>query len=155
MRQTHLLLGWATAIIIVFFTTLGAALPAPAKQDPDLTLSGTNDTNTKTNSTMFDFAHVTCETSWSSPTYPEISGLMDILKTKKGKCKQKNVIGSKCTTIASFLGANAGLCGKPLWTVDCADLVTAISIIRQDCGNDDMQRAGGTWLFGVLKAVLF
>ncbi|KAA8913351.1 hypothetical protein FN846DRAFT_902831 [Sphaerosporella brunnea] len=153
MRQTLLFLGWAAAMII-FFTTLGAALPAVAKQDPDLTLSKTNDTNTNTNSTRINL-HLTCETSWASPTYSEISGLLDILNAKKGVCIQKNSVGSKCTTIASFIGADAGLCGSPKWSVNCIVFAWAIDMIRKGCGNDDMQRAGGTWLFGELKGVLF
>ncbi|KAA8913350.1 hypothetical protein FN846DRAFT_886597 [Sphaerosporella brunnea] len=157
MHRTLLFLGWATAIIIIY-ATLGAALPVIAKQDlTPRSFSGIgyiNDAN-HTNNRRHDSMYTKCETSWASPTYSEISGLINILKAKTGKCIQKNPVGSKCTTIASYVGADAGLCGLFLESVSCADFAWAIETIRSECGNIAMQRAGGIWYFGQLRAVLF
>ncbi|KAA8895315.1 hypothetical protein FN846DRAFT_970151 [Sphaerosporella brunnea] len=108
-------------------------------------------------SQVTSYGYAKCETSWASPTYSEIAGVYEILKkNNKGMCEQTNAVGSKCKTLASYYGGQFGLCGLPTGLIPCEWLAWACNMLRDACSYDEMQRAGGTWVFSQeMRSILF
>ncbi|KAI5776429.1 hypothetical protein EDC01DRAFT_763208 [Geopyxis carbonaria] len=56
---------------------------------------------------------IICDTTYASPTFSEIQGLLDLIYSKGIGlyCVQSNMGGSWCTRLFSYKGASASLCG--------------------------------------------
>ncbi|KAF8250359.1 hypothetical protein K440DRAFT_619873 [Wilcoxina mikolae CBS 423.85] len=63
-----------------------------------------------------------CYTSMASPTFSEIEEVIRLVKERRLPCKQRNRVGSKCTTLVSYFGGQLGICGTPTKSMDCSEL---------------------------------
>ncbi|KAI5845478.1 hypothetical protein BZA05DRAFT_447802 [Tricharina praecox] len=101
---------------------------------------------------------VVCKTSWASPTFDEIDNVvLKVSKKARDDCGQYNHGGSKCTRLQWYKGGALSLCGKAGWTIPCPSVAWAGQEIKNRCGNDDMQRAGGHLAFaasGYMRTVI-
>ncbi|KAG0636042.1 hypothetical protein HOY80DRAFT_1090127 [Tuber brumale] len=110
-----------------------------------------------------------CETSLSSPSSVSvISAAKLLLANPPGRrCQQKNMFGTKCTTIATYEGAKIGLCGNYNSWIECAHvgrMIVSLALYK-DCsiptvgrgkdGGVDLRRFGGQIKVGGLKVVIF
>jgi hypothetical protein len=106
-------------------------------------------------SNVTSWGMVMCATSMASPTNQEIEGAIQKLMVKaNGLCVQTNGIGTLCTKLATYLGADVSLCGSWFYYVKCKEMAWAVGMIRDLCKQSD-GRAGGAWYFDkYLKTVL-
>ncbi|KAF8541085.1 hypothetical protein BDD12DRAFT_879491 [Trichophaea hybrida] len=88
-----------------------------------------------------------CYTSMDSPTFSEIEGVIRLVKEHRQPCKQRNRLGSKCTTLVSYFGGQLGICGTPMKSMDCSELAWGASQVMFYCGDKNIQRAGGMYRF--------
>ncbi|KAI5841614.1 hypothetical protein BZA05DRAFT_449493 [Tricharina praecox] len=90
----------------------------------------------------WELGKLVCETSSASPTSWEIQNVVFIVSQRK-ECKQHNLLGSKCTTLAKWNGADASLCGKPKGWVACSSVAWALQQVEKFCIKSNIDRAGG------------
>ncbi|RPB04144.1 hypothetical protein L873DRAFT_1450357 [Choiromyces venosus 120613-1] len=110
-----------------------------------------------------------CETSLSSPSSVSVIAAAKLLIANPPgrRCKQTNMAGTKCTTIATYEGAKIGLCGNYESWIECAHvgrMVVSLALYK-DCsiptvgkgtdGGVDLRRFGGQVKVGGLKVVVF
>ncbi|KAI5776424.1 hypothetical protein EDC01DRAFT_780083 [Geopyxis carbonaria] len=92
-----------------------------------------------------------CDTTYASPTLSEIQGLLDVLYNKGIGlyCLQGSRSGSKCTTLYSYKGASASLCGV-VFRVLCRQVWLDVIKIRDECKWKDGRhgwKAGGRYQY--------
>ena len=106
-------------------------------------------------SQVYHSGRVICETSFASPTFSEVEGLIEKLNSRngnKGTCHLNNQIGSKCSRQGSYFGGEASLCGTATITLWCSSVAFAAQKIMDTCGDARLLRAGGMFYYDRWKS---
>ncbi|KAI5778460.1 hypothetical protein EDC01DRAFT_757088 [Geopyxis carbonaria] len=113
-------------------------IPNPGMPDPEYGIYGPN-------------AGTTCDTTYASPTFSEIQGVLNILYSKGTKkyCVQSNTHASRCTRLYSYKGASVSLCGN-VDAILCRRVWLDLTKIRDQCKWKDGihgWKAGGRYKY--------
>ncbi|KAF8541084.1 hypothetical protein BDD12DRAFT_879490 [Trichophaea hybrida] len=160
---SHILVGSLLSFAACAPSSTAGGEIKSSSTEPDIktlvdTAKITSDLGDGLNDTATAFGQLICETSWASPTFSEIDTMTKWLDNAKKTaiCAQTNPGGSKCTTHSKFKGGALAVCGVAPWSVKCHELSWAGKKIKNECGNQQMGRAGGIYIYDDnLRAVLY
>ncbi|KAM0718354.1 hypothetical protein Q7P37_005423 [Cladosporium fusiforme] len=78
----------------------------------------------------------TCETTDGSPELSDVQELIEAMKTNSDSCKNRNIGGSVCSTVADRFTAAIGVCGGLLESTPCATVAGWAEQLVDECASD-------------------
>ena len=96
---------------------------------------------------------IACDTTDKSPLESAIEAAA--AKISDGSsCSQRNMGGSKCTTLASHDGAKISICGKYLSLMSCRHVRVVVEAVKVQCSRGWPRRSGGMFGINGVRVVL-
>ena len=96
---------------------------------------------------------IACDTTDKSPFESAIEATAAKI-TDGSSCSQRNMGGSKCTTLASHDGAKISICGKYLGLMSCQHVRVVVEAVKVQCSRGWPRRSGGKFVINGVRVVL-